>query len=468
MESFFDTLKSSYLRSNFYLRSVPRIIFGVWDNEKCLLLSVYSGIVASNHSIHVIGAGFVGLTLTAHLLKTTTSSIMVIDTNESLIRNLRNNIYQVDEPGLHEILFDAAESGRLIFDHIDDFIKGKEVFVCISTPPKENTNPVVTFLSQNFSKLETGAYLYIRSTVHVGTARKAIQLLHSLERFDIQIVSLPERTAEGIALKEIVSLPQLVGSGEGEDRTKLEAKLAQYGFEDLVFEDWSIVELAKLACNVWRDYTFAFGNFMAILGRKMNVNAFKAIEIANYHYPRSSIPRPGFVGGPCLSKDAFILDESFPIEDSLVIRSRRMNLSLEEEVIQDVNSLIKNNSFNQVILVGMAFKGNPKTNDVRESLGMKVLHRTKEAFPWLEIKYWDNNATVPELPRLEDEDINKHLQNTLFVLCNDNQAFIEKLNSLFLEQSLNSAQTLLYDVNGITKGFTHLRSYIFGEGYLEF
>jgi UDP-N-acetyl-D-mannosaminuronic acid dehydrogenase len=419
-------------------------------------------------TIHIIGAGFVGLTLTAHFLKTTSNSVVVVDSNIRLIQNLHNNIFQVQEPGLHEILISASLSGRLTFESVEDFSEGQEVFLCISTPPRAPMNPIVDFLHQNVSKFQLNSSVYIRSTVHLGTAVKAKQYLKTVDRSDIRVFSLPERTAEGVALQEITDLPQLVGISKGEEKHKLQEKLESFGFTDLVFEDWSTVELAKLACNVWRDYTFAFGNFMAIMGRRTNINARKAIEIANYRYPRSLIPRPGAVGGPCLSKDALILDESFPMEDSIILKSRKINLFLEDEVIQDISSLIEKRSYNQVILAGMAFKGNPPTNDLRESLGIKILNHIKTHYPKLEVKYWDNSVDIPDIPRLRDEEILSHLSDTLFVLCNDQYDFIEKLNNLRLEHSLVALQTFLYDVTGITRGLNLFDSYVFGEGNLDF
>ena len=66
-------------------------------------------------------------------------------------------------------------------------------------------------------------------------------------------------------------------------------------------------EMVKLVNNTYRDVTFAFANEMALIAEQMGLSAAELIGAANPDYPRASVPRPGFVGGPCLEKDALIL-----------------------------------------------------------------------------------------------------------------------------------------------------------------
>ena len=46
---------------------------------------------------------------------------------------------------------------------------------------------------------------------------------------------------------------------------------------------------------------------MALIGERLGLQAGELIHAANVDYPRSNVARPGFVGGPCLEKDALIL-----------------------------------------------------------------------------------------------------------------------------------------------------------------
>ena len=68
-------------------------------------------------------------------------------------------------------------------------------------------------------------------------------------------------------------------------------------------------EMCKLLDNTFRDTIFAYSNQMSKLSEKLNLNLSKLIKIVNKDYKRNSIPRPSpGVGGPCLSKDPYILD----------------------------------------------------------------------------------------------------------------------------------------------------------------
>lgn len=81
-------------------------------------------------------------------------------------------------------------------------------------------------------------------------------------------------------------------------------------------------------CNIWRDSTFAISNEFAIFAESLNLDIFEIIEKANFKYPRSVIPKPGPVGGPCLSKDTYIFLESMEkhlIENSIILKSRKQN-----------------------------------------------------------------------------------------------------------------------------------------------
>ena len=120
-----------------------------------------------------------------------------------------------------------------------------------------------------------------------------------------------ERTAEGAALVELKSLPQIVGS--------LSQKVSREGIELLdkicpsviSMENLEAAELVKLANNTFRDLSFAFANELALLADRYNVNAFDLIGAANDGYPRNKIskPSPG-VGGYCLTKDPLLYHNS--------------------------------------------------------------------------------------------------------------------------------------------------------------
>ena len=85
--------------------------------------------------ILVIGGGFVGLTLSAKLIKAKNTTVTVLEVDTDRLTSLSSGNFYVNEPGLHSILHKAiAEktlsfTGAVLFSHYD------AVFICIGTPP---------------------------------------------------------------------------------------------------------------------------------------------------------------------------------------------------------------------------------------------------------------------------------------------------------------------------------------------
>ena len=145
-------------------------------------------------------------------------------------------------------------------------------------------------------------------------------------------------------------------------------------------ENLEAAELVKLANNTFRDLSFAFANELALLADRYNVNAFDLIGAANDGYPRNRIskPSPG-VGGYCLTKDPLLYHNSLNETSNNVTfgsQSRKINSisqyyprKILEEFCIHTGLNIKNL---KVLIMGMAFKGEPETNDLRGSVSIEL------------------------------------------------------------------------------------------------
>ena len=58
--------------------------------------------------ILVVGGGFVGLTLSAKLIKTKNTTVTVLEVDTDRLASLSSGIFYVNEPGLHSILLNAT------------------------------------------------------------------------------------------------------------------------------------------------------------------------------------------------------------------------------------------------------------------------------------------------------------------------------------------------------------------------
>lgn len=242
----------------------------------------------------------------------------------------------------------------------------------------------------------------IRSTVSVGTTRKVVlPLLAELsgKREEELFVSMcPERTIEGKALQELTNLPQIIS---GNNQTALDK--ARRVFEKIspcVIEAQSLeeAELAKLYCNTYRDMNFSIGNAFCLAAQSFGVDGASVIKLANAGYSRAKIALPGFVAGPCLEKDAYILTDNLPdcASKDFILTARHISESLEDLVVNWVHSHVDKNKV--IALSGMAFKGRPATSDLRGSSSVNIARKLFAA--GYELRLHDFVTPVEELEAL--------------------------------------------------------------------
>jgi len=333
--------------------------------------------------IGIIGLGYVGLTLA---LAAASKGIDVygVETNQHIKECLKKNKAHFYEPGLDNLI---RRNNNITFHVVEQFPDGVsfDAFVItVGTPLIQGEKtPNFTYIKsacEAMKEVYDGSQLVIlRSTVSVGTTRKVVlpflaDMSGKVEE-EILISMCPERTVEGKAVEELSHLPQVIS---GNNAAALE--IAQQIFRKMtpcVVEAESLeeAELIKLYCNTYRDMTFAIGNAFCMAAQEFGVDGVSVIEHANYGYARSNIAKPGFVAGPCLEKDAYILINNMPECKSreFILAARQFNESMEDKVVKWVKEKVGTPAEDKVIVLsGMAFKGQPETSDLRGSSSVYI------------------------------------------------------------------------------------------------
>lgn len=428
----------------------------------------------SSVKIAIIGGGFVGITLAARLLDVENLHVTVFDQDPTKIEYFKTHNYLVDEPGLQKILVEAEKLGKFSFDIENDAKTFDAIFICIGSPKNQNLQE----RDQNFKKiltkylpsLTTKGIIFLRSTVEIGTTERLSKFLNSSDRSDASIHFAPERTAEGVALVELKVLPQLLGTAK-DTPAATEAKnfLEKLEFEVVQTENSQTAELAKLACNTWRDVTFGFSNEIALIAESIGANALNAIQSANYNYPRASIPMPGPVGGPCLSKDTTILfngvSDSLISLNSVMLAARRTNEYIEERLINALKICFKPD-FEELNLciIGASFKGRPQTNDVRNGVAVNLIERIQRERLPVNIKIWD-----PVISKFDLGDFGHLLTTNLdelspdVVLISNNSSFESNKNFMRFIRGLDS-QACVFDLWQLTEKISEIKAVIYQLG----
>lgn len=340
--------------------------------------------------IGIIGLGYVGLTLA---VTASANGIEVYGTevNQHIKDCLKNNRAHFYEPGLDNLIKRTNNKTLHVVDEFLENVKYDAFIITVGTPLKKGAKePDFGYIKsalQSIRKVYDGNQLVIlRSTVSVGTTRNVV-LPHlakmcGRKEEEILISMCPERTLEGKAVDELTHLPQIISGNNSESieiAQKLFRKMTYCIVEASSLEE---AELIKLYCNTYRDMTFAIGNAFCMAAQEFKVDGVKAIEHANYGYARSAIAKPGFVAGPCLEKDAYILINNMPECDSkkFILAARSFNESLEDMVIKWVRDKVGEPDGHKVIaLSGMAFKGQPETSDLRGSSSVYIGEKLKKA-----------------------------------------------------------------------------------------
>jgi nucleotide sugar dehydrogenase len=346
-------------------------------------------------TVSIIGLGYVGLTL-ALTLAEAGFSVVGVDIDKRITNNLKLKKSHIHEQGIDSLLERHINKNFFVRNEFNK--NDSDVYIiCVGTPVDEKgqviTRPLRTTLHYLSKILKRNDLVILRSTVPVGTCRNLV--IPELEKRtkmkagdDFFVSFAPERTVEGEALKELKTLPQIIG-GLGKHSVDLTVKLFNSITDSIVLVDnLESAEMVKLLNNAYRDLTFSFANEVALICDKYNLNSHKVITSANYGYSRSLIPLPSpGVGGYCLTKDPYILASSarnIGTQAKLSILARKINNQMIDYVCQKVHAFVKQNRKNRskikIYVIGLAFKGRPETSDMRGSTSVAIIKNLREHY----------------------------------------------------------------------------------------
>ena len=405
----------------------------------------------------VIGLGYVGLTLALSFAQLG-RQVWGVDTSIHKLKMLEDGTSYITEPGIEQILNKSIQNNFRVQENLADLSSGKGIrnifFICIGTPLTPENKPDLSMIDKAVTEIlkiiKVGDSIVMRSTVPVGTGKKIVNRIQGelgwLVGSDFHYISAPERTAEGNALKEIRELPQLI-SGATEAcllyGIGIFQKLANSTIQLDTIES---AELVKIMGNAFRDYSFGFSNFLIDICQQNNLDINLLIEVSNQGYPRSVIPTPSpGVGGPCLTKDSYFLsDDEFKDADSPVLLARKVNENtprkaldfiLNKEEVGDLNNY-------DLLAIGLAFKGEPETNDIRNSTSIDFISRISDSIKSISI--WDSVVDLSDIDigvNFSHYEVNKSY-NFLAIL-NNNIKNVEFCRSV--AKQVDVPEIIIYD-----------------------
>jgi len=318
------------------------------------------------------GCGRVGLPL-GIALAARGLSVVLYDIDAAAVGRVNAGEMPFAEDGAAPMLAGALATGRLRAT-TDAAAAGlaDALVVVVGTPVDEHLNPdlgaVPRAIERCAGHLRDGQLVVLRSTVYPGVTALTEKLL-AAKGLAVDVAFCPERIAEGRAMTELFTLPQIVAARTPRALDRAE-KLFRHLTDSVIRLEPEEAELAKLFTNTWRYLKFAAANQFWMMANDFGLDFARIRHAVVHDYPRAAdLPMPGFAAGPCLLKDTMQLAafnrNNFVLGHSAMLINEGLPLYLVSK-LEDRFDLAELS----VGILGMAFKGG--SDDPRDSLAYKL------------------------------------------------------------------------------------------------
>ncbi|MDP8239843.1 MAG: UDP-glucose/GDP-mannose dehydrogenase family protein [Candidatus Hatepunaea meridiana] len=335
--------------------------------------------------IAVIGTGYVGLVAGACLAETG-NEVICVDIDIERIKQLKQGVVPIYEPGLDELVKRNIAKDRLTFstDTIEAVSLSKVIFMAVQTPMDEDGSADLHHLLTAAATVAKGINDYKiivdKSTVPVGTAAKVKQVISELTDYDFDVVSNPEFLKEGAAVDDFMK-PDRVVIGCDSKRaeaviTDLYAPFVRTGHPMITMKVES-AELTKYTANAFLATKISFINEIARLCELVGADIGDVRRgIGTDTRIGSAFLHPGIgFGGSCFPKDLRALLYTAK-ENNLELQVVSAAVATNEIQKQFMPAKIRNHFNNNLrglrfALWGLSFKAN--TDDMRESPALEII-----------------------------------------------------------------------------------------------
>jgi len=336
--------------------------------------------------VHVIGLGYVGLSLAVELAK---AGFVVrgIDIDLERVTQLnRGQSYLVDVAT--ETLAPLVAQGRLTATTaFDEAGQADALIICVPTPLRKSKEPDISFIVASLEgllpHLHQGQLLVLESTTFPGTTEEVIQprleAVGLVVGADVFLAFSPERVDPGNRKFTTANIPKVVG-GVTRSCTELAATLYRH-VTTSVFEASSprVAETAKLLENTFRSVNIALANELAFACRKIGVDPWEVIEAAATK-PFGFMPfypGPG-IGGHCIPVDPLYLSWKVRLtgyEAQFIALADQINRAMPEHVVHLVADALNDHGRAvrgaSILVLGVTYKAD--VNDIRESPALEIV-----------------------------------------------------------------------------------------------
>ena len=371
-----------------------------------------------NNDVSVVGgAGHIGLPLSCYIASKG-HKVTIVDINEDILDNLRNDNLPFDEVNL-EKYWKLAKNNNIKLSSKTKSINNSD-FIVITLGSSSEIEDIKIFDSLINDVLQNArpeSKIILRSTINIET----IETIETNELFiekDLKLAYCPERIAEGMSLEELPTMPQIIGVKNDEDFQifhnffdSINISSRKTTFKNAVF--------LKLFTNTYRYAEFSLVNEFYNIAKEQLIDFDDIVSLAKDNYPRlKNLPSKGFVGGPCLIKDTKTFIKEYDESNPLLTSIQNVNDKFFENIFNECLDTFENKT---LIQLGLSFK--PNSDDLRSSLSLRfyfyLIENDFKVYPV------DKFVKTNDIKFYEFEEVEDLTNNILIATYHD---YFKKLN----------------------------------------
>ncbi len=339
-------------------------------------------------NVAVIGAGYVGLVISACLAKLG-NKVISVDNNRKKIELLKSMKIPNYEPGLENLVRENVRRRKLEFssDLKRAVRKSDIIFIAVGTPAKENGEADLSAVERVAFGISQAldAYKLIveKSTVPVRTGEKVKETIRRYAKGDIEfdVASNPEFLREGRAISDFLRPDRIVIGVESKRAASLLKALYRPLKAPIVVTDINTAELIKHASNSFLATKISFINAVSMICEKTGANIEEvALGMGLDRRIGKEFLAAGIGwGGSCFPKDvdAFIhIAKKTGYNFRLLEEVRHVNIFQRRHFLERIKEELWILKGKNIAILGLAFK--PNTDDLRESPTLYLINELLE------------------------------------------------------------------------------------------
>lgn len=413
-----------------------------------------------SYDICVIGLGYVGLPL-AVSLAASGCHVTGVEINPDVVEKLSNGKTHIYEPGLQQLLRETLKSGNFkVTNNISEYQNQNHTYfiITVGTPVDQDNRCNLQMINNASEEIATilkdNDVVLLRSTVRPGVTASICKTKLDTTGKKYFLAFCPERIVEGNALQELKSIPTIIGCPDKESYHCASNVMKQLNDNIIHVPSYEAAEIIKLINNIKRDTSFALSNEIAMICEQLGVNMTEVLTAATTDYHRGAMPAVGLVGGPCLTKDIFLLNESLEnstYSPSIGLLARSVNDRIPvhgaDAIVDYLTKYQPSNRRPNVSFLGLAFKGKPVTNDIRGTKVIEIIERLNDRLDTVNYCAYD-----PEVAKQDAELIGVKLVSSIeqafhksdVVIITSNHKEFESLSLKVMSKNMTE-NALIYD-----------------------